>query len=248
MKLKTLLEADGEVKVRQFALHLQQALLERFDGLDIDLESVDPTPNGWCLIMTPVFERYPKYRPKVDISTELSMHDGCLVGISRRQGSEHDSDHMFFRTGAPGNSSAHWESPSDPELLQALEEKFLKDIALLVGEDVSKRATVSIWDIDNWADYKTFNYNIPAYMLNGEVGLAVAKATLDGLHVQCTAIPGATGARKRSNPFGAAKALNDFNDNVLRKHPKPRQIKMQVDSMTDFTFFIYATHEAPPTP
>lgn len=244
MRLKPLLEADGEGRVRQFALHLQQALLERFDQLDVDLESVDATPNGWSLLMTPVFERYPDYQPKIDVCTTLSSPGtGCLVGISRRQGLEYDKDHVYLRTGTPGASGALWENPSDPELLEALEEKFLLDIAKMVGSDVNKRVKTSVWDVAEKTDFTPFDYSIPNYLLTDDkTGVAIGKATLDGLHVRCTAIP----VRKK-NPIGSAKAGNDFNDNVLRKQPKPRQILVKTDSSADVTFFIYATHEAPPT-
>ena len=241
MKLKALLEDSDGTQVKQFALHLQQALLERFDGLNIELDSLDAISSGWQAVMTLSFDRYPRYQPQLDVSCSDgagSRSKDCMVGISRRTGTDNDKDHLFIRTKQSDN---YWMSPND-ELVELLEERFLDDIGRLVGSDVNKRVTVSLWDDYEPEDaFVPFDFSIPSYMLtSSRVGPSIARATLDGLHVQCKAI-----RQLKKDPLGSAKASNDFNDTVLRKTPKPRQIEMKLDSSSGVIIFIYASHEAP---
>jgi hypothetical protein len=243
MKLNGLLENESTDKldgVKRFALHLQQALLDKFDDIDIELNRLSPTASGYVLDMPIKFTKYPRYHPVIDVVSLIAQTpSGCLVGLSRRKGKEDDKDHLYIRAASGGASASIWAAPTD-ELISLLNDKFLYDIGLLVGEDVNKRVTKNLWHDHDKSDYKPFDWNIPSYLLtSSDVGPAIAKATLDGLHVQCKAI-----SFNKKDPIGSANASNSFNDNVLRKRPKPRQIHMKTEQSDDIMYFIYATHEA----
>lgn len=234
MKLKTLFENGGQAghTVKQFALHLQQAILEQFDDLDIKLDIINAITSGWQVIMTLAFDHYSQYQPQIDISCLFESPAKCLVGVTGQQKGDINNHRFIYR-----NGDVHWESPND-ELIKLLKERFLEDIAILVGSDVSKRATVSLWDDYEPADtFVPFDHPIPNYMLTSPTtGPMIAQAALDGLHVKCKAI-----RVIKKDPVGTANALNVFNDDVLRKQPKPRLLNTQIG---DINIFVYATHEA----
>lgn len=99
--------------VKKYALHLQQAMLDKYDDVDIELLNSKGDKRNWMIELHPRFERCPEYQPIIDIEKDYIQprDDGCLVGISRRAGgTSYDKDHIFLHSSKTG---AIWPNPAD---------------------------------------------------------------------------------------------------------------------------------------
>ena len=133
IELHGLLEMATVQAVKQFALHLQQVMLDKYDDVDVQLQNLVqhearcPRDN-WSIELLPRFERWPDYQPIINNEHSITRQmktPGCLVGISRRHGTSDDKDHLYLQT----SKGANWTKPDD--VLVELDRKMMFDIERL---------------------------------------------------------------------------------------------------------------------
>ena len=132
MRLNALLEAASANEVKQFALHLQQLMLDKYDGLEsVELQNLTstacPPPSAdklnWRVELHLRFESWPDYQPIIDVEQDdMQPGPGCLVGITRR-GGEAD-DHVYFHSSTTGACF-----PNAHAVLDELDRVLMSDMA-----------------------------------------------------------------------------------------------------------------------
>jgi hypothetical protein len=142
--------------------------------------------------------------------------------------------HLFIR----GDTGTSFKSLSDPDIGEVIKRECCRRVGISEKVALGERAKwyaekAKYKGINNMPDSDDFTPFHYAPRLTGEQEVMIGDAALKGKEVVCMAI-----RKPDKDVLGGSDALNKFNDEVLRKAPRPKQLAMA--TTTDLKWFLYA--------
>ena len=225
MKLTDIL---AESASKRDALELQQNIIEHCD-FDVDIKIIlHPNSDEGVLRLT--FPDWKHSNDDIASVNFLRIDENITVGIEGLGRS-----HLTIRS----ESGAGFKSLSSPDIGQVIRRECCRRVGIQEKGALGERAKFYA----SKAQYKGIFNNMPgdddftpfhyAPWLSSDQEQALGEVALKGKEAVCMAI-----RKPTKDVIGGSDALNKFNDEVLRKSPRPKQLAMA--TTTDVTWFLYA--------